>query len=159
MAAIGVAFIVLHLFLVVAGMTLGKASQQLDLLDPVSRFCAESLPANSIYAFLHEHRDRLFPDNLFTDLFAQVGRRSVPPSVVAAVMVLQRLEGLSDREAVDRYCFDARWRYAAGVGGYGGPGGGRLAPTGLVGRRGRVRRSARPGRGFSAPVGAARGAR
>ncbi len=78
-------------------MTLGKASQQLDLLDPVSRFCAETLPANSIYAFLYEHRDRLFPDSLFTDLFAQVGRRSVPPSVVAAVMVLQRLEGLSDR--------------------------------------------------------------
>jgi hypothetical protein len=51
-------------------MTLGKASQQADLLDPVSRFCAESLPANSIYAFLREHRDRLFPDSLFTDLFA-----------------------------------------------------------------------------------------
>jgi hypothetical protein len=33
-------------------------------------------------------------------------------------MVLQRLEGLSDREAVERYCFDNRWRYAAGVGGY-----------------------------------------
>jgi hypothetical protein len=65
-------------------MTLGKASQQLDLLDPVSRFCAESLSANSIYAFLHEHRGRLFPDGLFTDLFARVGRRSVPPSVVAA---------------------------------------------------------------------------
>jgi hypothetical protein len=30
------------------------------------------------------------------------------------VMVLQRIEGLSDREAVDRFCFDARWKYAAG---------------------------------------------
>jgi len=25
-------------------------------------------------------------------------------------MVLQRLEGLSDREATDRFCFDVRWR-------------------------------------------------
>ncbi len=40
----------------------------------------------------------------------------MPPSVVATVMVLQRLEGLSDREAVERHTFDARWRYAAGVG-------------------------------------------
>ncbi len=40
----------------------------------------------------------------------------MPPSVVAVVMVLQRLEGLSDREAVDRYCFDAHRRYAAGGG-------------------------------------------
>ena len=94
-------------------MALGVASQQLDLLDPVSRFCDEALPANSIFAFLHEHREALFPDGLFTDLFAAVGRRSVPPSVVATVMVLQRLEGLSDREAVDRFTFDARWRYAA----------------------------------------------
>ena len=30
-------------------------------------------------------------------------------------MVLQRLEGLSDREAADRFAFDVRWRYAAGV--------------------------------------------
>jgi hypothetical protein len=30
-------------------------------------------------------------------------------------MVLQRLEGCSDREACDRFCYDLRWRYAAGV--------------------------------------------
>jgi len=29
-------------------------------------------------------------------------------------MVLQRLEGLSDRDAVDRFAFDLRWKYAAG---------------------------------------------
>jgi hypothetical protein len=40
-----------------------------------------------------------------TDLFAAIGRRSVPASVVATVMVLQRLDGLSDREAVDRFTF------------------------------------------------------
>jgi len=30
------------------------------------------------------------------------------------VMVLKRLEGLSDREAVGRFAFDLRWKYAAG---------------------------------------------
>src|SRR4030088_2517050 len=100
-------------------MALGRASQQLDLLDPVTRFCDEALPTNSIFGVPHEHRETLFPDQLFADLFAAVGRRSVPPSVVAAVMVLQRLEGLSDREAVDRFTFDARGRYAAGGGGWG----------------------------------------
>jgi Transposase domain (DUF772) len=34
--------------------------------------------------------------------------------IVAVVMVLQRFEGLSDREAVERFAFDARWKYAAG---------------------------------------------
>ena len=51
---------------------------------------------------------------MFADLFCDIGRRSVPPMIVAVVMVLQRLEGCSDREAVERFCFDARWKYAAG---------------------------------------------
>ncbi|MER7008912.1 transposase, partial [Dactylosporangium sp. NPDC000555] len=129
-------------------MALGRASQQLDLLDPVTRFCGETLPGNSIFAFLHEHRERLFPDGMFTDLFSVVGRRSVPPSVVATVMVLQRLEGLSDREAVDRFTFDARWRYAAGVGGWDGAGRAGFAHTVLVDMRERLRGSQRPDRIF-----------
>jgi IS5 family transposase len=136
-------------------MTLGKASQQLDLLDPVSRFCDETLPPNSIFGFLHEHRDRFFPDGLFVDLFASNGRRSVPPSVVAVVMVLQRLDGLSDREAVDRFTFDARWRYAAGAGGWDGGRAG-FAHTVLVDMRERLRRSDRPDRIFDVALAAAR---
>jgi hypothetical protein len=38
----------------------------------------------------------------------------VPPQVVATVMVLQRLFGKSDREAVEAFEFDVRWKYAAG---------------------------------------------
>ena len=41
---------------------------------------------------------------MFADLFDDVGRRSVPPMIVAVVMVLQRIEGCSDREAVDYLC-------------------------------------------------------
>jgi hypothetical protein len=132
------------------------ASQQLDLLDPVTRFCGDMLPPNSIFAFLHAHRDVLFPDELFVDLFAVIGRRSVPPSVVAVVMVLQRLEGLSDREATERFTFDARWRYAAGVGGWDGEGRVGFAHTVLVDMRERLRRSRRPDRVFQVALGAAR---
>jgi Transposase DDE domain/Transposase domain (DUF772) len=139
-------------------MALGRASQQLDLLDPVSRFCEETLPDSSIYVFLHRQRDVLFPDEMFADLFAAIGRRSVPPSVVAAVMVLQRLEGLSDREATDRFTFDARWRYAAGVGGWDGDGRSAFAHTVLVDMRERLRRSDRPDRIFEVALDAARAA-
>jgi hypothetical protein len=139
-------------------MALGRASQQLDLLDPVSRFCEETLPDNSIYMFLHRQRDVLFPDAMFADLFATIGRRSVPPSVVAAVMVLQRLEGLSDREATDRFTFDVRWRYAAGVGGWDGDGRSGFAHTVLVDMRERLRRSDRPDRIFEVALDAARAA-
>ena len=136
-------------------MTLGRADHQGDLFDEVSRFCEESLPGNSIYRFLARERDRLFPDELFADLFCDRGRRSVPPSVVATVMVLQRLGGLSDREAVERYAFDARWRFAAGAGGYGGGGWAGFAHTVLVDMRARLRDSARPDRIFEVGLAAA----
>jgi hypothetical protein len=130
-------------------MTLGQAERQGDLLDDVNWFCDRALPESSVYAVLHRERDRLFPDELFADLFSDRGRRSVPPSVVATVMVLQRLDGLSDREAVERYAFDARWRYACGVGGYDGDGWERFAHTVLVDMRARLAASADPRRIFT----------
>jgi hypothetical protein len=136
-------------------MTLGVADRQGDLFDDVSRFCEQALSEGSVYAVLHRERDGLFPDEMFADLFSDRGRRSVPPSVVATVMVLQRLEGLSDREAVERYGFDARWRYAAGVGGYDGGGWGSFAHTVLVDMRARLDRSDDPRRIFNVTVEAA----
>jgi hypothetical protein len=139
-------------------MSLGLADRQGNLLDDVDRFCDDVLGERSVYSLLHRERDRLFPDEAFADLFHEKGRRSVPPSVVAVVMVLQRLEGLSDREAVERYCFDTRWRYAAGAGGYGTEGWKRFAHTVLVDMRERLRRSERPDRIFEIGLGVAKAA-
>src|SRR3954447_18010499 len=73
------------------------------------------LPAGSVFAFLAEHRRELFPDELFADLFpSPLGRPSVPADVVATVLVLQALQGLSDREAVEALTFDLRWKAACG---------------------------------------------
>ncbi|MGM0386210.1 MAG: transposase, partial [Actinomycetota bacterium] len=97
----------------------------------------------------------MFPDEMFADLFTDVGRRSVPPMVVAVVMVLQRIEGCSDREAVDRFSFDRRWKYAAGGLDFDYPG---FVHTVLVDMRARLARSDRPDRVFQATVEAARAA-
>jgi hypothetical protein len=136
-------------------VSLGLADRQGDLLDDVTRFCDEALPETSIYSVMHREGAGLFPDEMFADLFQNTGRRSVPPSVVATVMVLQRIEGLSDRDAVERYAFDARWRYAAGVGGYDGSGWDRFAHTVLVDMRARLAASDRPRRVFEVTLDAA----
>jgi hypothetical protein len=129
-------------------MSQGKADPQRDLLDDVAWFCEDVLAPNSIYKVLNREGHRLFPDEMFADLYQPKGRRSVPPSIVAVVMVLQRLEGLSDREAVERYAFDARWRFAAGVSGYGSDKWGTFAHTVLVGMRARLAKSDDPRRIF-----------
>src|SRR3954466_10956023 len=105
------------------------------------------LPAGSVFAFLAEHRRELFPDELFADLFpSPLGRPSVPADVVAVVLVLQALQGLSDREAVEALSFDLRWKAAAG-----GPiGAAGFHPTVLTYWRRRLARSTRPNRIFDA---------
>ncbi len=110
---------------------------------------------DSIYGVLHRECFALFPDEMFADLFTDVGRRSVPPMIVAVVMVLQRIEGLSDREAVDRFAFDARWKYAAGGLDFDYPG---FVHTVLVDMRARLARSDRPDRIFESTLEAARAA-
>lgn len=69
-----------------------------------------------MHAFLAEYRHRLFPDAMFADLFpTNRGRPSVPADVVATVMVLQALEGKSDREACRALQTDIAWKAAAGL--------------------------------------------
>jgi hypothetical protein len=94
-------------------MSLGEPPTQGKVFNGSSKFCREHLSPTSLYTLLHEKSHRLLPDESFADLFAVIGRWSVPPRIVAVVMVLQRLEGLSDREAVERFSFDLRWKYAA----------------------------------------------
>lgn len=73
------------------------------------------LERGSVFALLAEHRDRLFPVELFADLFPSGrGRPSIPGEVVASVIVLQALYGHSDREAVEALTFDLRWKAACG---------------------------------------------
>jgi len=79
-------------------VTLGLAPLQGDLLRSTVSYCEGRVSDDSIYAVLHRECFNLFPDDMFADLFTDVGRRSVPPMIVAVVMVLQRIEGLSDRE-------------------------------------------------------------
>jgi len=136
-------------------VTLGLAPRQADLFRSTTGFCEPRVAPGSIYGLLHRECDRLFPDEMFADLFTDVGRRSVPPSIVAVVMVLQRIEGCSDREAVDRFCFDARWKYAAGGLDFDYPG---FVHTVLVDMRARLAGSDKPDRIFEAVLEVARAA-
>ena len=84
----------------------GRDDGQRQLLD-VAALAGHLLPAGSVFAFLAEHRHDLFPDDGFEDLFPSGrGRPSVPADVIAAVMVLQTLHNLSDRETADAVTFD-----------------------------------------------------
>jgi hypothetical protein len=124
----------------------GASDPQRELMDAAA-LVGHLVRPGTVYALLAEHRHRLFPDELFTDLFKSGrGRPSVPADVIATVMVLQSLEGLSDRDAVEALRSDLRWKVAAGL---------RLDdegfhPTVLTLWRNKLRMSDRPQRIFEA---------
>ncbi len=124
----------------------GNSDPNVELLDAAA-LVGHLVPDGSVYAFLAEHRRHLFPDAMFADLFpSERGRPSVPADVVATVMVLQALEGLSDRDAIDALRTDLKWKVAAGLA-LGDEG---FHPTVLTLWRNRLRRSEAPERIFDA---------
>ena len=93
----------------------GKSDPNRELLDAPA-LCRHLVPDDSVAGFLADHRAELFPDEMFADLFPSGrGRPSVPAEVIATAMVLQALEGLSDRDAAARLRTDIAWKVAAGL--------------------------------------------
>ncbi len=93
----------------------GHSDLNRELLDAAA-LCRNLVPEGSVEAFLADHRQELFPDELFEDLFPSGrGRPSVPADVIATVMVLQALEGLSDREAARALEDRISWKVACGL--------------------------------------------
>jgi hypothetical protein len=136
-------------------MTLGRAPERGDVWQTTAKYCDGKLSPTSIYGLVHRECHRLFPDDSFANLFRDIGHRSVPPRIAVVGMVLQRLEGLSDREAVDRFPFDVRWKYAAGGLDLDYPG---FVHTVLVDMRARLRSSQDPNRIFTTFLDVARAA-
>src|SRR3990170_419272 len=124
----------------------GHSHPNRELLDAAA-LCRKLVPEGSVEAFLADHRQELFPDELFADLFPSGrGRPSVPSDVIATAMVLQALEGLSDRDAARALRDRISWKVASGLA---------LDDTGfhhsvLTYWRARLRASERPERIFDA---------
>lgn len=122
----------------------GSSDPNPELLDAAA-LCRHLVDPQSVAALLADHRRALFPDDLFGDLFPSGrGRPSVPAEVIASVMVLQSLEGLSDRDAALQLRTNIAWKVACGLplddAGF--------HPTVLTLWRNRLRTSERPQRIF-----------
>jgi transposase len=93
-----------------AGM-LSTASGQVGLLDAAQ--VMGPLPEGSFFALLAEHGERIVRDEDFAACYsAGRGRPSIPPSLLAKVMLLQYRTGASDEAAMEAVAWDLRWKVA-----------------------------------------------
>lgn len=94
---------------------LGKRGEQRGLFEADVQYLA-AVGKESFYGFLASVRGELFRDEDFADLYtAGNGRPSVPPSLLATVLLLQTHDRVSDEEAKERADFDLRWKVALGI--------------------------------------------
>ena len=90
---------------------LARSERQRGFFD--AAWCAGLLPERSIYALLAQHGDRIVRDEDFAECYsARRGRPSIPPSLLAKVLLLAYRDGLSDRRAMEALRFDLRWKVA-----------------------------------------------
>ena len=90
------------------------ADQQVGFFD-AAELCGHVVPEDSFYALLAEHGTRIVCDEDFEDCYAErLGRPSIPPSLLAKVLLLAYREGASDGRAMDCLRLDLRWKVALG---------------------------------------------
>ena len=100
-------------FKTLSGM-LSTRSAQVGMFD--AAVLARPLPGGSFFALLAEHGDRIVRDEDFADCYSRrMGRPSIPPSLLAKVLLLEHRTGLSDEAAMEAVVWDLRWKVALGL--------------------------------------------
>jgi hypothetical protein len=90
-------------------------SVQVGMFDAV--VLSRPLPEGSFFALLAEQGDRIVRDEDFVECYSsRMGRpSSIPPSLLAKVMLLQHRMGVSDEQAMECVAWDLCWKVALGL--------------------------------------------
>lgn len=80
-----------------------------------ARVARAALPKGRLCLRIRDRLGPVFTDELFGDLFEGRGRPGVSPARLAWVVVLQFLEGLTDRQAADAVRSRIDWKYLLGL--------------------------------------------
>lgn len=94
---------------------LSVQDHQVGMFD-AAPLCEGLLAEDSFYAMLAEHGERIVSDADFADCYAEaVGRPSIPPALLAKVLLLQFREKLSDERAMEAVRLHLGWKVALGL--------------------------------------------
>jgi len=78
--------------------------------------CLEFVGEDSFYGFMARHGRELLRDEQFAELYCpDLGRPSVPPSLLGIALLLQAHDRVSDAEATRRAAMDLGWKVALGI--------------------------------------------
>src|SRR5690606_4229732 len=79
------------------------------------RVARSSFPKGNVYMTLRDRLGELYRDEAFKDLFSWKGHEAYSPGMLALVIVMQFMEGLSDGQAAEAVRARIDWKYALGL--------------------------------------------
>ena len=80
-----------------------------------ARAAHAAFPKGHRYLTLRDNLGTIFSDDMFADLFPKVGQPAEAPWRLALVLIVQHVEGLSDREVADAVRDRITLRYLLGL--------------------------------------------
>lgn len=92
-----------------------KRNNKAEIPEATRRIAKAAFPKGNVYLWMRDEMGELYQDSLFADMYSDVGQPALPPSKLAVVMVMQFMEGLSDRQAADAVRARIDWKYALGL--------------------------------------------
>jgi hypothetical protein len=94
---------------------MGEVSAQGSLFGG-DRLHLDYVGRTTFYGWLAAEGPRVYPDEMFRSFYVlDNGRKSVPPSQMIRMVLLQWYDKVSDDEAIERAKYDLRWKAALGV--------------------------------------------
>jgi len=86
-----------------------------DVPEETARIARAAFPKGTLCLRLRDELGIIFTDEHFTDLYPTRGQPAETPWRLAAVTILQFLEGLSDRQAAQAVRSRIDWKYLLGL--------------------------------------------
>lgn len=83
--------------------------------EETARVARLAFPKGNRYLTLRDEIGTIYTDQDFADLFSTYGQSAVPPWQLALICVMQFMEDLTDRQAVEAVRSRIDWKYALGL--------------------------------------------
>ena len=80
--------------------------------EETARLARAAFPQGNLYIRIRDELGALYTDEQFVPLFPEHGQPAESPGQLALILVMQFIEGLSDRQAANAVWSRIDWKYA-----------------------------------------------
>lgn len=92
-----------------------KSSKSAGIPTERKKIAEAAFPKGNVYLWMRDELGELYEDSLFAGLYPETGQPALAPGRLALVVILQFMEGLSDRQAAEAVRARIDWKYALGL--------------------------------------------